>query len=138
MAEPEGARVQVGPGRRATLTHATRQVREALRVLAGTPRVLRLVWDAHPGFALLLLAIGLAQGLVPLVEMWIFKHLVDAVAASVVPAGSAAGAAGSGVAPHRHDAAAHLGAARRDQPGVDAGRAAHVPAAARAGRGRAR
>src|SRR5919109_2697531 len=93
MAEPEGARVQVGPGRRATLTHATRQVREALRVLAGTPRVLRLVWDAHPGFALLLLAIGLAQGLVPLVEMWIFKHLVDAVAASVVPAGSGAAAA---------------------------------------------
>jgi hypothetical protein len=64
------------------------QTREALRVLGGTPRVLRLVWDAHPGYAVLLLAIGLAQGLVPLAELWIFKQLVDAVAAAVPPPGA--------------------------------------------------
>ena len=96
MGEPEGAGVQAGTARRAALPQALKQVREALRVLAGTPRVLRLVWEAHPWFAAALLAIGVAQGLVPLAEMWIFKHLVDALAASVALAGSGAAAADAG------------------------------------------
>ncbi len=60
-----------------------RQAREALRVLAGTPRVLVLVWQAHAGYATALVAINAAQGLVPLAQVWITKLVIDAVAAAV-------------------------------------------------------
>ncbi|HEX2185789.1 MAG TPA: hypothetical protein VHN78_09830, partial [Chloroflexota bacterium] len=71
--------------------------REAARVLAATPRVLGLVWEAHPVYATLLVALSAAQGLVPLAQVWITKLIVDAVAAAALPA--AQGGAPTGVAP---------------------------------------
>ena len=54
-----------------------------LRVLAGTPRVLGLVWQAHRGLAIVLFVLGVTQGLVPLGQVWIMKWLVDLVATTV-------------------------------------------------------
>jgi ATP-binding cassette subfamily B protein len=72
-------------------------------VLGGTPRVVRLVWDAHRGFTAALVAINAAQGLVPLAQVWITKLIVDAVAAAAAgiqtPAGGIGAAGAAGVAP---------------------------------------
>ena len=87
LAGTAGPPERPGPRRplwRAHVALGIASAREAARVLAGTPRVLRLVWEVHPGYATALLAIGVAQGLVPLAEMWIFQHLVDAVAAAAL------------------------------------------------------
>ncbi len=60
-----------------------KQVDEALRVMAGTPRVLKLVWTSHPKFTSLLIGANLLLGLAPLAEMWIVKLIIDSVAAGV-------------------------------------------------------
>ena len=68
-------------------------VRETGQVLAGTPRALRMVWEAHPGYATALLALNLLQGLLPLAQLWVVKLLVDAAVAAAgggVPAVAAA------------------------------------------------
>src|SRR5688500_8595150 len=75
-----------------------RRAREPLAVLAGTPRALGLVWEAHPALAVLLVAISAVQGLIPLAQVWLNKQVIDEVAAlglgapAAVPA--APGAAG--------------------------------------------
>src|SRR5919108_6630464 len=79
------------PGWWVRLSQAVQRVREAVRVLAGTPRVLRLVWEAHPGYATALVALNVVQGLEPLAQLWLTKLIVDAVAAAL-GATSAAGA----------------------------------------------
>jgi ATP-binding cassette subfamily B protein len=66
-------------------------------VLGGTPRVLRLVWEAHPRYATVLLILTVVQGLVPLAQVWITKLIVDAAVAAIAP-GAAGAAAGSGAA----------------------------------------
>ena len=60
------------------------KVRDWLRVLGGTPRVLRLVWDAHPGYAAALVALHTVRGLEPLGQALLMKHTVDALAAAVL------------------------------------------------------
>ncbi|HEX2038028.1 MAG TPA: ABC transporter ATP-binding protein [Chloroflexota bacterium] len=65
------------------LKRAGGRSRETLRVLAGTPRVVRLVWEAHAGYTVALLLLNVAQGLVPLGQAWIAKLLLDAVVAAV-------------------------------------------------------
>jgi ATP-binding cassette, subfamily B, bacterial len=55
--------------------------KETLRVFAGTPRVIKLVWTSHPGLTVLLFVLNLILGLTPLAELWITKLLVDSVAA---------------------------------------------------------
>ncbi|HEX2033465.1 MAG TPA: ABC transporter ATP-binding protein [Chloroflexota bacterium] len=47
-------------------------------VLRTAPRVLRLVWDAHPPSAAALVALNLAQGLQPLASLWLTKLVIDA------------------------------------------------------------
>jgi ATP-binding cassette subfamily B protein/ATP-binding cassette subfamily C protein len=58
-----------------------KQIQETLRVMAGTPRVIKLIWRSHPGFTVILLGANLILGLAPLSEMWITKLLIDAIAA---------------------------------------------------------
>jgi ATP-binding cassette subfamily B protein len=104
VAAPGGA-AATGPGDlgrrsrlRSRVVDALEGVRETGRVLTGTPRALRLVWDAHPGYATALLALNVLQGLLPLAQLWIVKLLVDAavVAAQATSGpGPAAGAAGA-------------------------------------------
>lgn len=60
-----------------------KEVREALRVMAGTPRVLKLVWNSHPKFTAILIGANLLLGLAPLSEMWIVKLIIDSVALCV-------------------------------------------------------
>jgi ATP-binding cassette, subfamily B, bacterial len=59
------------------------RARNLFGVLSGTPRVLRLVWRAHPLFAVVLLGINTVQGLMPATLAWLNKLLMDAVAAAV-------------------------------------------------------
>ena len=56
---------------RGWIRHWAKQVGEALHVLAGTPRVLRLVWEAHPALAAGVVGLNAVQGLVPLAQVWI-------------------------------------------------------------------
>ncbi|HEY9733062.1 MAG TPA: ABC transporter ATP-binding protein [Drouetiella sp.] len=60
-----------------------KQIREALRVMAGTPRVLKLVWNSHPKFTVILLAANVLLGLAPMAEMWTVKSIIDTVAQCV-------------------------------------------------------
>src|SRR5262249_54950917 len=64
------------------LTESWKKAREAARVLAGTPRVLRLVFAAHPHYPVLLFSLNIVLGLVPLAEVLILKMLVDGVVQS--------------------------------------------------------
>ena len=56
------------------------RIRGALAVLGGTPRVLALVWRAHPPTAAAVLLLNAFQGLAPLAGAWLTKLVVDAVA----------------------------------------------------------
>lgn len=48
--------------------------------MAGTPRVLKLVWNSHPKFTALLIGANLLMGLAPMAEMWTVKSIIDTVA----------------------------------------------------------
>lgn len=56
--------------------------KDTLTVMSGTPRVLKLVWDANPKYCAALVVLNVLLGLAPLAEMWITKQLVDTVVAS--------------------------------------------------------
>ena len=56
---------------------------EAWGVPAQTPRVLGLVWRAHPGYALAVLVLNAIQGFTPLVMAWIAKLVIDTVAGAI-------------------------------------------------------
>jgi ATP-binding cassette, subfamily B, bacterial len=80
---------------REALAQAAGHVRETASVLAGTPRVLRLVWEAHPAYATALIALNVAPGLEPLAQAWINKLIVDAIVVVAQTTGGPA-AAGTG------------------------------------------
>lgn len=67
---------------------ALSRIREALGVLAGTPRVLKLVWAAHAGYATALVATNALQGLAPAAGAWLNKLLMDAVTGALFGASS--------------------------------------------------
>lgn len=52
---------------------------EILSLLGNTPRLIHLVWDAAPGWLLLRIAITLGSALVPVVQLYISKLVVDQV-----------------------------------------------------------
>jgi ATP-binding cassette subfamily B protein len=62
-----------------TLSRALTQARQALGVLGGTPRALRLVWQAHPGYSVALVVVNVVRGLLPLAQLWLTRLVVDAV-----------------------------------------------------------
>ena len=58
-------------------------VQSALKVMAGTPRVLRLVWRINPYLASGTIAISLILGILPMANLWLGKQIVDVVGDSV-------------------------------------------------------
>ncbi|HEX3246735.1 MAG TPA: ABC transporter ATP-binding protein [Chloroflexota bacterium] len=52
-------------------------------MLAETPRVLRLVWDANRGFAAALVGLTAIQALEPVAQVWITKLIVDNVVSAL-------------------------------------------------------
>ncbi|HEX2514604.1 MAG TPA: hypothetical protein VH257_07840, partial [Chloroflexota bacterium] len=64
--------------------------KETLRIFAGTPRVLGMVWQASPGRVATLAALTLVQGLVPTAMVWVSKLVVDGVVAAVTSGGDPA------------------------------------------------
>src|SRR5687768_12578797 len=61
-----------GPDESVSLT-ALDRLRGALVVLAATPRILQLVWRAHPRYATAALALNVVRGLNPLLQAWLIK-----------------------------------------------------------------
>lgn len=52
-------------------------------VLANTPKLVKLVWQAEPGYLLLSVVITLIRGLIPVTELYITKLVVDEVVANI-------------------------------------------------------
>jgi ATP-binding cassette subfamily B protein len=69
-----------------------RGIREVLGVLGTTPRVVGLVWGAHPRIAAAVLGLNVAQGLNPLANAWLNKLVLDAVVVAVTQPVGAGGA----------------------------------------------
>ncbi|MBI3971347.1 MAG: ABC transporter ATP-binding protein [Chloroflexi bacterium] len=69
-----------------------RHVVDASQVVAGTPRIVGLVWRAHPWYALGALLLNAAQGVSPMLHAWLAKLVLDAIAAAVSGAGEPAAA----------------------------------------------
>ncbi|MBS2003981.1 MAG: ABC transporter ATP-binding protein [Cyanobacteria bacterium SZAS LIN-5] len=57
-----------------------KQFSEALQVMAGTPRILRLVWQSHRQFTAILISANIVLGLAPMAEIWSVKLIIDGVA----------------------------------------------------------
>jgi ATP-binding cassette subfamily B protein len=52
---------------------------KVVAAFTSVPRVLRLVWDVQPAFTVVLAALNVAQGFVPVLTAWVSKLLIDAV-----------------------------------------------------------
>ncbi|WP_017663189.1 ABC transporter ATP-binding protein [Baaleninema simplex] len=52
-------------------------------VLANTPRLVKLVWNAAPGYLLTSVTVTFLQGLLPVTELYVTKLLVDRIVASL-------------------------------------------------------
>src|SRR6266508_4683881 len=91
---------------------------DALRAFEVTPRVLRLVWRAHPSYALAALLLNAGQGISPILRGWLTKLVVDAIAVAV------SGAADPSAAARAVPYVVALVAARTGDAGLDAARAA--------------
>jgi ATP-binding cassette, subfamily B, bacterial len=59
------------------------RVAHAAATLRGVPRVLRLVWEAHPGYTAALGTLNVLQGLQPVAQAWLTKLVIDAVGAGI-------------------------------------------------------
>src|SRR5215813_5512162 len=53
--------------------------RERMAALQYVPRLLRLVWQTHRGYTLVMLALRLVQSVVPVASLWIAKLVIDEV-----------------------------------------------------------
>jgi len=63
------------------------RLRELVAVFGSTPRVARLVWQAGPGYTAGQLLISTAQGFQSLIEGWLAKLILDAMAAALMGGG---------------------------------------------------
>src|SRR5215213_440052 len=61
------------------MTRIVGQARDIVGNLAGTTRVMGLVWAAHPGYATALVALNVLQGVEPLAQIWVTKLVLDAI-----------------------------------------------------------
>ncbi|MGC9503778.1 ABC transporter ATP-binding protein [Baaleninema sp.] len=52
-------------------------------VLANTPRLVKLVWNAAPGYLLASVSITLVRGVLPVTELYVTKLVVDRIVASI-------------------------------------------------------
>src|ERR1044071_8152852 len=55
--------------------------RERARALKYIPRLLRLVWQTHRGYASAMVALRLVRAFIPVATLWIGKLIIDAVVA---------------------------------------------------------
>lgn len=70
------------------------RLQQARAALAGVPRVVSLVWSAHPIYFVALVAVNALQGLRPVLGLWLTKLLID----TIVEASRTAGGSGVGQA----------------------------------------
>src|SRR5690606_3581842 len=56
---------------------------ERLRALRLVPHFLKLVWEAHPGYATAIVLLRIAQAFGPLALLWVGKLIIDAVVANI-------------------------------------------------------
>lgn len=63
-------------------------LRERLAALRHVPALLRLVWEAHRGYASGVVALRLARAGVPVLTLWVGKLLIDAVVAAARTGGA--------------------------------------------------
>src|SRR5262245_1854033 len=54
-------------------------LKERIAALRYVPRLIRLVWETHRGFATAMLALRVIQSVVPLTSLWIAKLVIDEV-----------------------------------------------------------
>lgn len=66
-------------GRKNFVDDWTQRAHETGKVFAGTPRILRLIWTASPGYTSAVVFLNLVLGLMPLADLWILKLLIDAM-----------------------------------------------------------
>ncbi len=59
------------------------KIRQIFSALASLPRVLKLVWSANAPLTLTLGLLGLIQGVVPALTIWITKQVIDSVVQSL-------------------------------------------------------
>lgn len=70
---------------------AIRALRDIARVYRNVPRVVGLVREAQPGYAMAVVALHAIQGLEPLAAAWLTTLLIDAISAALVGGEPAAG-----------------------------------------------
>lgn len=58
-----------------------------LQIVANTPRLLRLVWNAAPGLLVLTLAVTVGLALIPATQLYVNKLIVDRVIADIATPG---------------------------------------------------
>ena len=61
----------------------TDSLRNLARLLRYYPRVLRMVWDANPKYALLSMLLTIASAAVPPLQVWLSKTIIDQVVDTV-------------------------------------------------------
>jgi len=71
------------PRARPKLLEPPKPLRERLRALRHLPRLLRLVWETHRGYAILMLGLRLCRALVPIGVLWVGKLIIDGVVAAI-------------------------------------------------------
>jgi ATP-binding cassette, subfamily B, bacterial len=81
--------------------------RDRLRATRHLPRLLRLVWETHPGYSTAMVALRGLRALLPVGVLWVGKLIIDTVVAAV---GHPSGA-GNGNAVHPYEGLAVLVAA---------------------------
>lgn len=64
------------------------KAKAALKVLSGTPRAVKLVWDANPFLTFSMMAINISMGSFPLINLWLIKMLTDEITRSATALGS--------------------------------------------------
>ncbi|MEO8138994.1 MAG: ABC transporter ATP-binding protein [Gemmatimonadota bacterium] len=65
--------------------------RERLRATRHLPRLLRLVWETHPGYSAAMVTLRGLRALLPVGVLWVGKLIIDTVVAAVGHPGGAAG-----------------------------------------------
>jgi ATP-binding cassette subfamily B protein len=55
------------------------KLRERVAALRLVPRLIRLVWETHPAYTMLMIALRLARSVVPVTNLWVAKLIIDEV-----------------------------------------------------------
>ncbi|HTR78676.1 MAG TPA: hypothetical protein VMH39_11210, partial [Gemmatimonadaceae bacterium] len=62
--------------------------RERIAALRYVPKLIRLVWETHRGYAATMVVLRLARAFVPVTQLWAWKLIIDAVVRIVAHNGS--------------------------------------------------